>query len=76
MSDKNASITEIKSSDYLIATGAGIAYHVDAPTPLLVANILGAAVCDRVVAGSGSLALPTGLYVYRLGNKSGKIYVK
>lgn len=76
MSDKDASITEVTSADFLVAVAGGVAYRAEAPTHLLVTNILGASVCNREVCGSGTLALPQGLYVYRLGGKTGKIYVK
>ncbi|MDE6270286.1 MAG: hypothetical protein K2M12_05455 [Muribaculaceae bacterium] len=76
MSEKSASITEVKASEWVMGIAGGVAFRAEAPTHLLVTNILGASVCNREVSGEGTLALPQGLYVYRFGSKTGKIYVK
>ncbi|MDE7135887.1 MAG: hypothetical protein K2N91_04585, partial [Muribaculaceae bacterium] len=76
MSEKGASLTEIKSKESLKTVAGGISYHAEAPVRLYVANILGVNVCDRQVSGEGTVSLPKGLYVYRFGDKAGKIYVK
>lgn len=76
MSEKGASITEIKATESIKAAAGGIAYHTESPVRLYVANILGVNVFDRQVSGDGTVSLPKGLYVYRFGDKAGKIYVK
>ncbi len=76
MSENGASITEVKTADTLKAVAGGLSFNAETATQLYVTNILGVNVCNRQVSGEGTVALPAGLYVYRFGNKTGKIYVK
>ncbi|MDE6582195.1 MAG: hypothetical protein K2K47_06700 [Duncaniella sp.] len=76
MSEKGASISEIRTADSLKAVDGGLAYNAEGTARLYVTNILGVNVCNREVSGEGIVTLPKGLYVYRFGNKTGKIYVK
>lgn len=76
MSDGEASITEVKVVNKVSANADGISYSTDGATRLQITNILGVNYCSREVNGEGFVALPKGLYIYRLGDKSGKIYVR
>ncbi len=76
MSDGQASISEVRSANKISANADGIAYSADGVTRLQVTNILGVNYCSREVSGEGFIALPKGLYIYRLGDKAGKIYVR
>ncbi|MDE6484083.1 MAG: hypothetical protein K2L14_01645 [Duncaniella sp.] len=76
MSEKGASITEITTSESLKAVAGGVAFNAEGTAQLYITNILGVNVFNREVSGEGTVALPQGLYVYRFGNKTGKIYVK
>lgn len=76
MSEKGASISEIRTSDSLKAVAGGLSFNAESATQLYVTNILGVNVYNREVSGEGIVALPKGLYVFRFGRKSGKIYVK
>lgn len=63
----------------LTISGRTLNYNVDSRTNLTLYNISGRAVLNRNVDNSGTIsldALPAGVYVYRLGEETGKILVR
>lgn len=63
----------------LKVSGHTLTYNVDAPANLTIYNISGRAVLNRTVNNSGTISLDgfhAGVYVYRLGNLTGKILVR
>lgn len=76
MSEHDASVGVIETSGSLKPVNGGIAYSTDGVTPLCVAGILGEIRFNGNISGKGVINLPKGLYVYKLGDKAGKMYVK
>lgn len=68
----------VVATDYVFCANNVLTYKVAAPAALTVYNIGGQAVASKKVSGEGSLDLnlPAGLYLYSVGNLSGKIVVK
>lgn len=63
----------------VIPSGQPVTIQCQHPTRLVVQNLAGQVVLDEPVAGTGVFALPEmepGVYVYRVGNTSGKLVVK
>jgi len=79
MSAKAGSITLIAERDDLRFTRAGIEYSLDAPADFALYTADGLRVLSTRLSGSGTLVtdgMAEGIYVYTLGNRSGKIYIK
>lgn len=76
MSEDGASVTEISASDFVKAVDGGIMFNAENQEFLYITNILGINMFADNVSGDGFVALPQGLYIYKLGGKSGKIYVR
>lgn len=75
MGEKDASVTMVKNSDTLKAMTGGVAYSAETSAPLHIASLLGVTHFKGNVIGKGTINLPKGLYVYKLGAKTGKVYV-
>ena len=63
----------------LLPAGQTVRVQCTEPTPLVITNLSGQVVFDRMVLQSGPVALPQlapGLYVYRLGDTSDKLVIK
>ena len=63
----------------LLPAGQTVTVQCAEPTPLVINNLSGQVVFDRMVLQSGPVALPQlapGLYVYRLGDTSDKLVIK
>lgn len=61
------------------AVNGGIQYDFEAPSAVALYNLAGEAVLETVLEGSGILntsSLQNGVYVYKAGNHSGKIYLR
>lgn len=70
------SITAVQTSQKLTSAKGGIRYAATVGSKLSVYTLAGNVVFDKTLYGDGFIALPRGLYIYRLGNTAGKIYVK
>ncbi|MDE5869959.1 MAG: T9SS type A sorting domain-containing protein, partial [Muribaculaceae bacterium] len=76
----NAAVTDIfaNDNDFRAVTGA-IEYRFDAPTQVAIFNLAGETVLEATLNGEGSLnttSLSKGVYAYKAGAKSGKIYIR
>lgn len=71
-----AGVTAIELNDDLLPVDGGIAYKADAECELTLTNLAGVCVFSSNVYGEGIVDLSHGLYVYRFGDRTGKIYVK
>ena len=78
MSNNSGSITVIENAKELRFTEAGLEYNLSAPATLNLYNVDGQLVKSAALSGAGTLAVDVaaGIYVYTLGDKSGKIYIK
>lgn len=73
------SLTVIETPAELKVVPGAIEYNVASETTLALYNAAGTCVLNANLKGSGVIAtdsLSAGIYVYSLGSKSGKIYVK
>ena len=75
-----AGVTEVfVNDDSFKAVAGGIEYDFAAPTQVVLCTLAGATVIETTLEGSGVLStasVPEGLYVYKAGEKSGKIYIR
>ena len=74
-----ASVTVIENHNELHAVAGAIEYALDAPAVFALYNIDGLLVTSQQLNGHGSIStagLPTGVYVYTLGDRSGKLYIR
>ncbi|MDE6297970.1 MAG: T9SS type A sorting domain-containing protein [Muribaculaceae bacterium] len=76
----NAAVTDIfaNDNDFRAVTGA-IEYRFDVPTQVAIFNLAGETVLEATLNGEGSLnttSLSKGVYAYKAGAKSGKIYIR
>ena len=63
----------------VLPAGQAVTVQCVKPAPLVITNLSGQVVLDRMVMQSGPVALPQlapGLYVYRLGNTTDKLVIK
>lgn len=78
--DPNAgSVNAVVTDSDLSYTDGVIKYNVNQATSLSLYNAAGQIVAKSTANGSGEFStalLPTGVYIYRLGNNTGKILVK
>lgn len=73
------SVTAIAMPEGLKLVPGGLEYDLASPAVLALYNAAGACVLNAAVEGHGTVStasLPAGIYVYSLGGKSGKLYVK
>lgn len=80
LNDEAASINEVAGNENEIAfSGRTMHFSVASAVKFSLFNISGRAMVDRTLSGSGSLNfsnMPAGLYIYRLGAKTGKVLLK
>lgn len=79
MGPEGASVVEIERAQSVVVTSAGLVYNLDAPATLTLYNMCGNRVLEAGLSGSGVLNtgnLARGLYIYSLGGKSGKLFIK
>ena len=72
-------LTIIRDSAELTFDGHQLVYNISGSSELVIADTDGRSVINTTVSGEGSLStegLAEGIYIYRLGNKSGKIYIR
>lgn len=61
------------------AVKGGINYNFDGMTAVSLFTISGEKVYEKAIKGAGTIntaALPTGIYVYKIGKQTGKIYIR
>lgn len=78
MSD-NASLTLIENRNDIRCVNGAIEYTLDSAAPFALYNIDGLLVTRQQLSGHGTIStagLPTGVYVYTLGDRSGKLFIK
>lgn len=75
-----AGIAEVEVGNGTLSfVGRTMHYGVEQPSKFSLYNISGRAVVDRTLSGAGSLSfasIPAGVYIYRLGTKTGKVLLK
>lgn len=74
-----AGIAPIKAGQSIRVSGKTLHYEVAAPAQLTLYTISGQTAVSRAVNGQGSLNLsnlPAGVYVYRVGSKTGKVVLR
>lgn len=80
MNPKNSAVKEVFLNDKAFrAVKDGIEYTFDAPAAVAIYNLKGEAVVKTTLNGRGTLStssLPAGIYVYKAGAKTGKIYIR
>lgn len=79
LNGENGGIEAIVNGYELYSDAEGVHYNVEGARQLALYGITGMKVLQRTVSGSGVIAtgeIPAGIYVYTLGNKSGKIIVR
>lgn len=76
MSEGSASLIEIEAAEGLEPVKGGVRYDVTGEKQLSLYNLEGVCVFTATLSGSGVAEVPAGLYLYSLGNTSGKILVK
>lgn len=79
MCEKGASVTAIELPEGMEVLPGEITYDLAAPAQFSLISLNGAKVIETTLSGNGSVstaALAKGVYVYRLGNKSGKLFIK
>ncbi len=76
---QTAGLTVIENSADLYFNGSAIVYSLDAPAAFSLYNAEGRCVLDTVLTGEGSLTtdgMAAGIYVYTLGTRTAKIFIK
>lgn len=77
---ETGSINSVKTpSGDLHFSGRNLSYALDSSEMFTLYNISGRSIFSRVLAGSGNIhlgSIPSGVYVYRCGNKTGKVIIK
>lgn len=76
---EGGSVTVLVNDNDLTYSNGELNYQADEETGLALYNANGQCVLNEIVSGKGSLStsnLETGIYVYKFGNKTGKIFVK
>ena len=79
MNSESGALTVIKNNASFRAVAGGIEYSLDAPAAVELYSITGRKVLSAHLEGNGTLStasLPKGIYVYTLGDKSGKLYIR
>lgn len=79
MKNGNGSVLELETSNAVKAVPGAINYNLAAPAELSLYSMTGRLALKASVEGHGSIStasLAKGLYIYRLGTKSGKLYVR
>ena len=79
MNSESSALTVIKNNASFRAVAGGIEYSLDAPAAVELYSITGRKVLSANLEGNGTLStasLPKGIYVYTLGDKSGKLYIR
>lgn len=79
MGPSGASITTVPAGDYIGATRAGITYSLESAKAFSLFSLTGNRVLATTLKGNGVLntaKITKGVYVYTLGNKTGKIIIK
>ena len=79
MNSESGALTVIKNNASFRAVAGGIEYSLDAPATVELYSITGRKVLSAHLEGNGTLStasLPKGIYVYTLGDKSGKLYIR
>lgn len=79
MNRESGALTVIKNNQAFRAIAGGIEYSLEAPATVELYSITGRKVLSAHLDGSGVLSttsLPKGIYIYTLGDKSGKLYVR
>lgn len=75
----NASLTLIENARELKFDGTNIVYELNTTTAFTLSDMEGRTVMSHTLEGAGTLStegISEGIYIYRLGDKSGKIYIK
>lgn len=73
------SVSVIESDNAIKYIGGNLYFDVDKAAELSLYSVEGSKVISTVIEGNGSISTTTlakGIYVYRLGQKTGKIFVK
>lgn len=76
---EDASVDNIAADSAISYVNGELRYAVEGETAATIFDATGKAVVSTVVSGAGAIStddLTNGIYVYRVGNKSGKILVK
>ena len=77
MGVEGASLNKVETgADVVVPVPGAVAYSVYAPASFAIYATDGTCAFESTVAGDGAVALQPGIYVYKLGNISGKILVK
>lgn len=76
MSEEGASLERIEASQEVKSVAGGLWYDIEGRGSLEVYGADGVCRFSGEISGTGLVGLPSGLYVYTLSGKSGKIYVK
>lgn len=77
MGVEGASLNKVETgADVVVPVPGAVAYSVSATAPFAIYATDGTCAFESTVTGDGTVALQPGIYVYKLGNISGKILVK
>ena len=80
MDGKEAGVSTVIANDNaFLPVEGGVEYSFDAPTQVAIYSLAGEAMIETSLNGNGTLStanLPAGIYVYKAGAKSGKIYLR
>lgn len=71
--------TVIANDNAFLPVEGGVEYSFNAPTQVAIYSLAGEAMIETSLNGNGTLStanLPAGIYVYKAGAKSGKIYLR
>ncbi|MCM1110267.1 MAG: T9SS type A sorting domain-containing protein [Clostridium sp.] len=73
-----ATLTIVANPAEFAWNGSGFDYNVSGATPFALYTADGQQVLSTTIEGNGTLgaSLPAGFYLYTIGSKSGKIYIK
>lgn len=77
--EAEAGLTVIENISELKAVNGAISYSIEGEAAFTLTDLSGRTAMSCTLAGEGTLStaeLQAGIYVYTLGNKSGKIYIK
>lgn len=76
---EHGAINAVEAKNIISVSGRTLCYSVDTPTDITLYTISGQSAITRSISGTGTLSLqglPSGVYIYRTAQRTGKIIVK
>lgn len=76
MCEEGASVSVIEVADEIRPVAGGLQYSLETPARFELHTVGGACVHSAELSGNGTVSAAPGLYIYTIGNKTGKVFIK